>query len=696
MLHATTRRGWPPARALMVVLVATIGLGPAPARAAGLTEVAGFGSNPGNLRMFTVVPDDLAAGAPLVVAMHGCTQSASAYDDETGWAELAERWGFALVLPEQRTTNHSSRCFTWFEDGDTSRGVGEPLSVVQMVDWMQAQHGTDPDRVFVTGLSAGGAMTAVMLATYPDRFAGGGIVAGLPYRCARSEAQAWSCMNPGVDRSPAAWGAEVRAASSHTGPWPRVSIWHGTSDTTVRPLNATEGVDQWTDVHGIDRVADVQDSVAGHPRRVYTDAAGASLVEIVEVAGMGHGQPVDPGPGEEQCGTAGAYVLDADVCAAHHLGRWFGIAPGGGDPPPPPPPPPGSPGFEETFSDLDDDGDWFDTSGWDADGFGPDPADHTGTGTSQSARARAVSGTGCVGGAVTERLSRSVTLGDAPRLEYARRLDLRARVNQSTWARFRVSVDGAVVDEVLATYADHGEATWQVNEVDLAAHANRTVDLAFEVAASSNVCLEVTAEAWVDDVLVGSGGGGGEPPPGPSQLDVGSDLATDGYVKADASGGGATVGTYESSLGLAVGRGSDGRHNRTLLSFDTSALPDDAVVTRAWLTLQGRSGAGDPWSDPPGNSLVVDVRTGCFGAVCGTEPQDWGAAADVSTTASLPSFASGAAAMSSDFSTAGLAAIDATGWTQLRLRFTSPPGATAYRFVDNGDGATLHLEYTVP
>lgn len=296
-----------------------------PLSAQSLTQVTGFGSNPGNLLMYKYVPAGLAAGAPLVVALHGCAQSASNYDAETGWVLLADRWKFALLLPEQQTGNNSSRCFNWFEAGDIARGGGEALSIKQMIDRMKTDHLSDPARVYVTGLSAGGAFTSVLLATYPEVFAGGAIVAGVPYNCGTGLTNAFSCMNPGSDLSPAAWGNKVRAASSYSGPWPIVSIWHGDADTTVRPANANESMEQWTNVHGIDQTPEVQDTVAGYPHKVYKDASGKALVETYSITGMGHGTPVDPGTGERQCGTAGAYILDVDVCSSWYIGRFFGL-----------------------------------------------------------------------------------------------------------------------------------------------------------------------------------------------------------------------------------------------------------------------------------------------------------------------------------------------------------------------------------
>jgi poly(hydroxyalkanoate) depolymerase family esterase len=313
--------------ALVAVLASVVAMlaAPSTARAATLEEVTGFGSNPGNLRMFRYVPDGLPTGAPLVVALHGCTQSAAEYDDETGWRELADEQGFALLLPEQRLLNNGNMCFNWFQDADTSRGGGEALSVAQMMDRMRSDTGVDPDRSYVTGLSAGGAMTAVMMAAYPDRFAGGAVVAGVPYRCASTVLEAFSCMNPGTDRSAAQWGDEVRQASSHGGPWPTLSVWHGTTDTTVAPANQRELVEQWTNVHGTDATADVSDTVAGYPHRVYRDGAGRPVVEAYEITGMGHGQPVDPGTGAGQCGRAAPYVLDVNLCAAHHITQSWGI-----------------------------------------------------------------------------------------------------------------------------------------------------------------------------------------------------------------------------------------------------------------------------------------------------------------------------------------------------------------------------------
>jgi poly(hydroxyalkanoate) depolymerase family esterase len=302
-------------------------VGAHPSSAAGLTEVTGFGTNPGNLQMFTYIPTGLPTARPLVVVLHGCTQSAASMDTETGWAKWADTYSFALVFPQQRTPNNPSRCFNWWLNADSSRTGGEAESVNSMVTYMKTTYGTDASKVFVTGLSAGGAMTNVMLATYPDVYAAGAPVAGVPYRCATTAAQTSACNNGTTNLTPQQWGDKVRAAFAWGGAYPRVSIWHGGADATVSPLMMTETMEQWTNANGVDQTADVTDTVGGYPHNVYKDGGGSARVETYSITGMGHGYPVDPGTGATQCGTATGYNLDVNLCASYYIGQWFGIIP---------------------------------------------------------------------------------------------------------------------------------------------------------------------------------------------------------------------------------------------------------------------------------------------------------------------------------------------------------------------------------
>ncbi|PJN23028.1 PHB depolymerase family esterase [Kitasatospora sp. CB02891] len=336
MARHTSRAGrigrWATALVAGAVLTAGMLTGAPQASAAGLGQVTGFGSNPGNLAMYSYVPSGLATGKPLVVALHGCVQSATDYYNNSGWAQLADRWGFAVVFPQTGATNNALSCFSWFDSSKDTRGRGEALSVKQMVDKAVALYGSDPSRVYVTGLSAGAGMAADLLADYPDVFAGGSIASGLPAQCATAQSAAAGCQNSDQNLTPAQWGDKVRASNpGWTGPWPRVAIWHGSSDTTVAPVNATELRDQWTNVWGIPQTASSTRSLPGSTTlSVYNDSAGRPAVQLYSVSGMGHGLPVSPGSGTANCGQAGAYFLNT-VCSSYWTGLFWGLDGSGGD-----------------------------------------------------------------------------------------------------------------------------------------------------------------------------------------------------------------------------------------------------------------------------------------------------------------------------------------------------------------------------
>jgi len=284
-------------------------------------------SNPGNLGALCYVPDHLEGPAPLLVVLHGCTQDAAGYDQGAGWSRLADRHGFALLYPEQKRENNPNLCFNWYQRSDAARGSGEAASIANMIAAMIARHGLDPARVFVTGLSAGGAMAAVMLATYPELFAGGAIIAGLPYGCASNVSEAFECMGGRGFGEAAALAGKVRAASGHRGPWPRVSIWQGSADRIVAPANAEALVRQWTGLHGLTEAPDRVEAVGGHPRRVWLGADGRELIEHYEVRGMAHGTPLMPGTGEGESGEARAHMLDVGLSSTDRIAAFFGIGP---------------------------------------------------------------------------------------------------------------------------------------------------------------------------------------------------------------------------------------------------------------------------------------------------------------------------------------------------------------------------------
>jgi poly(hydroxyalkanoate) depolymerase family esterase len=290
-----------------------------------LVEITGFGANPGELRMFSFVPDDLQPAPALVVVLHGCGQTAAGYDMGAGWSTLAEHYGFALLMPEQQRSNNGQGCFNWFNPEDTTRDHGEACSVRQMIARMVEDHGIDARRIFVTGLSAGGAMTSVMLATYPELFAAGAVIAGLPFGVATNVREALSGMFQSPSRPAGELGDLVRNASEHKGPWPKLSVWHGSADRTVNPANANEIVKQWLDVHDLPIAPMSEGTVDGYPHQVWWNADGETIVESYTITDMAHGTPLGIADNDERYGAEGAFLIEAGISSSYHIASFFGL-----------------------------------------------------------------------------------------------------------------------------------------------------------------------------------------------------------------------------------------------------------------------------------------------------------------------------------------------------------------------------------
>jgi poly(hydroxyalkanoate) depolymerase family esterase len=275
--------------------------------------------------MLSFVPANLQEPRALVVVLHGCGQTAAGYDLGAGWSTLAKRYGFALLMPEQQPSNNSNACFNWFNPEDTARERGEAGSIRQMIARMVGDHKINERRIFVTGLSAGGAMTTVMLATYPEVFAGGAVIAGLPFGVANNVREALNGMFQSPSRPAGELGDLVRNASTHKGPWPKLSVWHGSADRTVNPANANEIVKQWLDVHDLPSTPMSEGTIDGYPRQIWWNANGETVVESYTITNMAHGTPLGIVDDDERYGAKGAFLIEAGISSSYHIANFFGL-----------------------------------------------------------------------------------------------------------------------------------------------------------------------------------------------------------------------------------------------------------------------------------------------------------------------------------------------------------------------------------
>jgi poly(hydroxyalkanoate) depolymerase family esterase len=297
----------------------------------GLVQVKNFGSNPGNLTMYRYVPKNKLTNAPLVVVLHGCTQNVNDVLHDTEWDKLAEKYGFLLVLPETKTTNNTQNCFNWFDENHQQRNAGEPLSIMQMIDNMKQNFTIDPTKIFITGLSAGAGMTAIMLATYPDVFKSGAIIAGIPYKATTTAFGASSAMMGTITKTPEQWGNLVRNAFSYVGSYPTLAIIHGIQDPIVNVKNASELIKQWTNIHQTDQIPDntsypfnANNDVTEY---IYKNQQQQPVVVYYQINNLGHAIPVFPGTGTAQGGQTGTYSVNKAFYAPYWIGKYWGIIP---------------------------------------------------------------------------------------------------------------------------------------------------------------------------------------------------------------------------------------------------------------------------------------------------------------------------------------------------------------------------------
>ena len=243
--------------------------------------IAGSFSMPAGRRDYKLfIPADASAAGkplPLVVMLHGCTQTPDDFAAGTAMNDAAQAQRCYVLYPAQSQQANPQRCWNWFKHSHQQRGRGEPALLAGMTRQVMAQHCIDPDRVYVAGLSAGGAMAAILGATYPDLYAAVGVHSGLAAGAASDLPSAMAAMQGNGKRVPDA-----------TGKVPTI-VFHGDADSTVHPRNG-EHVTAASSGGAIMPAAEQHQQPGGRrsTRHVHRDASGTVLAEHWVVHGAAH------------------------------------------------------------------------------------------------------------------------------------------------------------------------------------------------------------------------------------------------------------------------------------------------------------------------------------------------------------------------------------------------------------------------
>jgi len=302
---------------LDVNLPALRGLGVRSAPASDIYPAAGtflaksFSNAAGTRAYKLYVPSRRADGScPLIVMLHGCTQSADDFAAGTRMNFAAEEHGCFVAYPEQPIAANVSRCWNWFKGGDQQRGMGEPALIAGITRQIMADYAIDPRRIYVAGLSAGGAAAAIMGEAYPDLYAGVGVHSGLACGAARDLPSALAAMR---GDTPARTSKPAGRDGGHAVP---TIVFHGDRDTTVHPANGDRVVAQAAAGTAPRTTVENGEVPGGHAyrRTVHADAAGGTLVEQWVVRTAGHAW---------SGGGAGSYTDPKGPDASREMLRFF-------------------------------------------------------------------------------------------------------------------------------------------------------------------------------------------------------------------------------------------------------------------------------------------------------------------------------------------------------------------------------------
>lgn len=303
-----------------------------PADKSKLTEVKSFGENPGNLNLHYYDPFETTdtLNRPMVVVLHGCNQNAKTISELSGWNKLAKLYNFYVLYPEQKRINNGSDCFNWFQYEDIQKNKGESASILSMCAYMQKNFRIDSTKIFVTGMSAGGAMTVVMLAAYPDKFSAGASFAGGAYKSAGSALEALNVIQGKFQQTK----ETIRTAVTEENPdfsndYPSLYIYHGTNDKVVNYKNADQLVKQWKSLFPSEplSVSETENfkTINGLTVKSWENQKGIVRIKLYTMKDLGHYYMIKPGDKNNEGGKPGIFSSQKGFHSTWQAAVDFGL-----------------------------------------------------------------------------------------------------------------------------------------------------------------------------------------------------------------------------------------------------------------------------------------------------------------------------------------------------------------------------------
>lgn len=293
-----------------------------------LVEITDFGANKGNLEMYVYKPINNNQKVPLVVVLHGCVQTANEIAEQSGWSSLADAHNFMVIYPQQKAENNLNKCFNWYENLDISKNDGESDTIKEMIQYAIKNFDIDPSKIFVTGISAGGAMANVLMANYPNMFKSGAIMSGIPFKAASDLATAYVAMQGKVEKTPKEWVVLISDNNpKYEGEYPKVAIFHGVDDKLVNIKNAEIIEMQWKGIHKIvyepTRVPEFNGN-SDIAKTTYSKNYCPVIVKY-EINNLGHAMAVDPGTEKQQGGNVARFAVDKNFHSTFWVAKFFGL-----------------------------------------------------------------------------------------------------------------------------------------------------------------------------------------------------------------------------------------------------------------------------------------------------------------------------------------------------------------------------------